>query len=181
MSQRPAGRSRFETRAHVCPDDNSVVNFWLNDGGNRALRFLHLNGACRDLGPDSFYPEKGHSAQAAYRVCGDCEVRAACLAFALSTTERLGVWGGTNETARRPLMRRVAAGESPDDVAADHCQANPVRHRGFGGRRFRYPEEIRAEAVRLCLEAGPGIALNERACPHRRSRAGPPRRKVTQV
>ena len=163
--QRRGAKSRFETRLYVHPDDKVPENFWLNDDGNRALRFLHLHGACRELGPEAFFPERGQAAHEAYAVCADCEVRAACLAFALSTTERDGVWGGLNEVARRPLMRRVAAGESPDDVAADYCDANPVRHHTFGGRRSRYPEALRAEAVRICAEAGPGIASERTGVP----------------
>ena len=39
-------------------------------------------------------------------LCARCTVREDCLAFALSTAEQHGVWGGLNEMERRALLRR---------------------------------------------------------------------------
>ena len=41
----------------------------------------------------------------ALTICGGCVVRDACLEHALATGERYGVWGGTSEHERRPLLR----------------------------------------------------------------------------
>ncbi|MGH9060608.1 MAG: WhiB family transcriptional regulator, partial [Acidimicrobiales bacterium] len=49
-------------------------------------------------------------------ICARCPVRAECLAFALATDQRYGIWGGTSETDRvviaRGRRRLVALGGS---------------------------------------------------------------------
>ena len=40
--------------------------------------------------------------------CGVCRVRDVCLAWAVRSGERYGVWGGTTEQHRRRLIRQVA-------------------------------------------------------------------------
>ncbi|MDX3568718.1 WhiB family transcriptional regulator [Streptomyces sp. ID05-47C] len=42
-------------------------------------------------------------------VCRRCPVRARCLEWALETDQSLGVWGGTSETERCALKRRIRA------------------------------------------------------------------------
>jgi WhiB family redox-sensing transcriptional regulator len=71
---------------------------------------------CAQTDPDSFFPEKGESAEPAKRVCAACEVRAECLQDALDRGERFGVWGGLSERERRALAVRLAR------------QPNRVRH-----------------------------------------------------
>ena len=44
----------------------------------------------------------------AKRICAVCQVRQACLDYALETREGHGVWGGLNETERRAVLRRKA-------------------------------------------------------------------------
>lgn len=39
-------------------------------------------------------------------ICGRCEVRDACLEFAVRVRETHGIWGGLNELERRQLLRR---------------------------------------------------------------------------
>jgi WhiB family redox-sensing transcriptional regulator len=60
---------------------------------------------CAQVDPDAFYPERGASVKAQKRVCGICDVRGECLAFAIATNEVWGVWGGTTERERRKLRR----------------------------------------------------------------------------
>lgn len=69
-----------------------------------------LAAACRDSDPDLFFPvgttgpaiEQIASAKA---VCGECDVQAQCLEFALSTNQDSGVWGGTSEEERRRMRK----------------------------------------------------------------------------
>lgn len=65
---------------------------------------------CAQTDPEAFFPAKGGSSAAAKRVCGSCDIQAACLAWALATGERHGIWGGLSDTERRRLTR--AAGQS---------------------------------------------------------------------
>lgn len=59
---------------------------------------------CAQTDPEIFYPEKGSDARDAKKVCLQCTVRTECLAFALDSRERYGVYGGLTERQRRPLL-----------------------------------------------------------------------------
>jgi WhiB family redox-sensing transcriptional regulator len=66
--------------------------------------------ACRDTDPDLFFPigttgQAIDQIEAARSVCYACEVREACLEFALATNQESGVWGGTSEEERRKLRK----------------------------------------------------------------------------
>ncbi|MFZ1488576.1 MAG: WhiB family transcriptional regulator [Ilumatobacteraceae bacterium] len=63
-------------------------------------------GACRGLDPGIFYPETDDEADQAKSVCADCGVRIACLEHALSSREKVGVWGGATERERRRIVRQ---------------------------------------------------------------------------
>jgi len=60
---------------------------------------------CAETGADFFFPEPGSSVREAKRICGMCEMRPACLEYALSNDERFGVWGGLSEKERLQLRR----------------------------------------------------------------------------
>ena len=67
--------------------------------------------ACRDMGPAVFYVERNSDADSsgavaeAKAVCAGCPVRAECLAYALTSNEQHGVWGGTSVRERRKLRQ----------------------------------------------------------------------------
>jgi WhiB family redox-sensing transcriptional regulator len=62
---------------------------------------------CAQTDPEAFFPEKGGSTREAKRICQGCEVRDACLEYALSNDERFGIWGGLSERERRRLKRGI--------------------------------------------------------------------------
>jgi WhiB family redox-sensing transcriptional regulator len=64
--------------------------------------------ACRGTGFGPYFPRGGASATPAKAVCARCPVRRECLAYALQNSQLQGVWGGTSDTERRALRRRVA-------------------------------------------------------------------------
>ncbi|WP_031016800.1 WhiB family transcriptional regulator [Streptomyces sp. NRRL S-1314] len=73
--------------------------------------------ACRTEDPELFFPigTSGPSllqTEQAKAVCRRCPVRKQCLEWALETGQSIGVWGGTSETERRALKRRIAARRS---------------------------------------------------------------------
>lgn len=70
-----------------------------------------LPGAlCAEVDAEMFFPEKGESPKLAKRVCGMCDVRAECLAWALENDEDYwGIWGGLSAQERRKLKRGKAA------------------------------------------------------------------------
>lgn len=62
--------------------------------------------ACVEVEPAMFFVERGDTAGAnrAKAICAGCEVRAECLAYALtSPRERFGIWGGLTVKDRRSL------------------------------------------------------------------------------
>lgn len=67
--------------------------------------------ACRRADPELFFPSAADGAaslhvQEAKAVCARCQVRGECLAYALATRQKDGVWGGTTEDERRTMTRR---------------------------------------------------------------------------
>lgn len=80
------------------------------------------DAACRDLDPDLFFPAPGESHTEAQAVCRRCDVQAECLAYALTSDERFGVWGGTSERERRRIRRarQRAVGQLGPERPVDH-------------------------------------------------------------
>ena len=62
---------------------------------------------CSQTDPEAFFPEKGGSTREAKRICLGCEVKDACLEYALANDERFGIWGGLSERERRRLKRGI--------------------------------------------------------------------------
>ncbi len=73
------------------------------------MEWVH-RARCRDEDPELFFPV-GTTASAlvqtqrAKAVCIQCEVRDACLEWAIETLQEAGVWGGLSEDERRSLRR----------------------------------------------------------------------------
>lgn len=66
--------------------------------------------ACRDLDSNVFFAEewnKAHTATAK-RICKACPVREPCLAYAMASDVRYGVWGGLTKSERKRRRKRVA-------------------------------------------------------------------------
>ena len=68
---------------------------------------------CRDTDPELFFPigTTGFALlqlEKARQVCGECQVRAECLEFALDTNQDSGIWGGLSEEERRVIRRQRA-------------------------------------------------------------------------
>ena len=68
------------------------------------------HAACREVDPEVFFPvgvtgPAVPAIAAARAICEDCDARAACLEFAVSTNQEYGIWGGTTEEERRDIRR----------------------------------------------------------------------------
>jgi WhiB family redox-sensing transcriptional regulator len=69
----------------------------------------HRSAACRGVGPDLFFPERGSGPlDAALAYCERCPVQAQCLAAGSKVGRTSGIWGGTSARQRQGLRRRVA-------------------------------------------------------------------------
>ena len=60
---------------------------------------------CRGADPDLFFPERGASTRQAKGICRECVVREDCLEFAITSSEKFGIWGGMSERERRKIRR----------------------------------------------------------------------------
>ena len=79
--------------AHHRPSIRAVVGDWA------------LDAACRDAPVEWFFSGLDRDVEQAKALCRDCPVAADCVQFAISHDEWHGVWGGTDESERRSLIR----------------------------------------------------------------------------
>ena len=61
---------------------------------------------CMGVDPDLFFPDRGTSTREAKEVCRGCVVREECLEYAITHSEKFGIWGGLSERERRRIRRR---------------------------------------------------------------------------
>jgi len=64
-------------------------------------------GACYGAGTAKFFNEQGKNTTEAKLICNGCPVRDDCLEYALRTSQRYGVWGGTVERERRWMRAEI--------------------------------------------------------------------------
>lgn len=83
--------------AHHRPTVRAIAGSWVHDA------------ACRGIPVELFFSTEPEDVERAKGICGSCEVRDACLTFAVNREEWHGVWGGTDENARRPSIKQVRA------------------------------------------------------------------------
>jgi len=64
-----------------------------------------VEGRCRDLPPEIFFPSDGVGVETARHYCAECPVKHPCLEYALENHIEHGVWGGASERERRRIAR----------------------------------------------------------------------------
>jgi WhiB family redox-sensing transcriptional regulator len=75
---------------------------------------------CAQVDPELWFSDSPWQYRAARAICGECPVRAECLAFALEHNEQFGMWGGLVPQERRQLhraLRHVAAADVEGEAA----------------------------------------------------------------
>lgn len=65
-----------------------------------------VNAACRTAAPAKFFPSDGLGVIEAVAVCKNCQVRSACLQFALENVIMQGVWGAKSERQRVKILKQ---------------------------------------------------------------------------
>ena len=91
---------------------------------NRAERWSRA--ACSTADPELFFPISSsgpavYQAKRAKAICARCEIRQACLDYAIDAGPIQGVWGGMTERERRLLRQRGHR------ERARHTQGNAAR------------------------------------------------------
>jgi len=83
---------------------------------------------CAQVDPEVWFPEAGWEGQIvtaqAKKLCGRCDLQAACLQWAIDNDEA-GIWGGTTERQRQRLPGR--------QVATPPTAEREIRHGTEGG------------------------------------------------
>lgn len=93
------------------PLDDSVSLPFLKNADQADTNFMEL-GMCKVYpSVDFFSYGKGMQARAK-EVCAECSVIEECLWFATCTSQQFGVWGGTTEEERKPLIKMLLAKET---------------------------------------------------------------------
>lgn len=60
---------------------------------------------CASTDPDLFESKKGRNNPEAKRVCGRCDVREECAAYAIPIPDLRGIWAGLSEAERKKLRK----------------------------------------------------------------------------
>jgi WhiB family redox-sensing transcriptional regulator len=70
----------------------------------------HLYAACRHTDPTQyakiFFPQHGHTANKAKKICATCPARKACLEHAVNKPELHGIWAGTTPRDRVQIRKQ---------------------------------------------------------------------------
>jgi WhiB family redox-sensing transcriptional regulator len=61
--------------------------------------------ACRKVDNDVFFPQSDLFNNRAKLICSTCPVTERCLAWAIATKQRYGIWGGKTSKERRQTSR----------------------------------------------------------------------------
>jgi WhiB family redox-sensing transcriptional regulator len=86
--------------------------------------------SCRQTDPALFFPigttERALAEmEAAKAVCAACDVREACLEFAMETNQQAGIWGGRSEDERRRLRPKWLAARRAAGTPSAKPSAKP--------------------------------------------------------
>lgn len=60
---------------------------------------------CKEVDSNLFFPEPGGNTNDAVNICGRCDIKARCLAYALENDLREGIWGMTTPNQRKAMRR----------------------------------------------------------------------------
>lgn len=60
---------------------------------------------CMDRDPDLMFPTNTRDVNIVIEFCRGCDVREACLDYAIENGEKLGIWGGTSERERKKMIK----------------------------------------------------------------------------
>jgi len=100
----------------------------------------HADALCREYPELDWFPGRGESVREQKAICARCLVRDECLASAVRTGEKVGIWGGTSERERRKMR--------PDLPPPRRSYAIPL-HVENDLHRFRRLGYSQAEVARI--------------------------------
>lgn len=141
---------------NISGDDRSSIYDLLEQPGQP----WRQQAACRGSDPNVFFPGTGESTRPAQEICATCPVRAECLAYALKSGEKFGIFGGLSERQRRKLRR--------DERKRAACGTDS----GYYGHRYRStdpcPDCLRAHAAATAAREAGRVRLRRKDPARRR-------------
>jgi WhiB family redox-sensing transcriptional regulator len=131
------------------------------------VRCWRDQAACQDVVTADYDPFFGDAADLqleAIAICGICQVRDACLTFAVRTGQQYGIWGGQPRQAIRRLIALERAGRPHSrHVPASHPQASKTHckrgHRFSAENTYYTPDGHRR--CRTCLREAQPVRASE--------------------
>lgn len=111
--------------AHICAQLRNVdldYDGWFDEA------------ACRGMDTNLWMPERGDnkSARQAVIICNGCDVKWNCLAYGMQ--ERVGIWGGQTDKARRTIARAMRNNER----AKPGPKERPINHGTWQGAQAHW-------------------------------------------
>jgi WhiB family redox-sensing transcriptional regulator len=93
-----------------------------------------VDALCQQVDPEMFHVEKGGTTLPAKTICGRCDVRAECLAYAMDVEDdvagRFGVFGGLGPRERKALAE--TGWRAGDPIPAIATRESALVHTGSG-------------------------------------------------
>ena len=92
---------------------------------------------CRGADIENFFPlpNDQDTIERALEMCGQCPVRNPCRRYAISHSERYGIWGGLTEATREALMRTASVHRRPRKAAEPGSTTGAAEIPALGGLR----------------------------------------------
>jgi WhiB family redox-sensing transcriptional regulator len=88
-----------------------------------SIDWIDTSTPCRSYDPELWFAERPDDVALAQALCGDCALRAACLAGALERREPWGVWGGELFERGQVVARKRRPGRPRKDDHLDRRAA----------------------------------------------------------
>ncbi len=88
-----------------------------------SIDWIDTSTPCRSYDPELWFAERPDEVALAQALCGDCALRAACLAGALERREPWGVWGGELFERGQVVARKRRPGRPRKDDHLDRRAA----------------------------------------------------------
>ncbi len=71
---------------------------------------------CLGENQDIFFPDQGESTLPGKEICRQCRVQVECLAYAMTTSQQKGTWGGMSPHSRRDLRLELGEWFEADEI-----------------------------------------------------------------
>lgn len=103
-----------------------MSNGYPNSHGFSLIEYQNDNwraeALCAGQPQEMFFPEdKKDVSKEARQMCAECPVKEECLAFAIRTGEKHGLWGGLSPKKRRPLRKAYLLSIGETETSNELC------------------------------------------------------------